>query len=83
MENAEGILDILAKSGVNPSSETYRLIICGYIRQGNLEKVNDLMKSYELRGIKFSDRDYLSIIYEFAINNYEYEVDKVFISSAL
>ena len=77
MESAEGILTVMKEGGIEPSSETYTLLMCGYIKNGNLAKVEELFKQCELMEIMFTDKDYFDIIYAYTMHGYENEVDKV------
>ena len=77
MENAEGILNVMKESGLEPSSETYTILICGFIRNKNLEGVEKVLKQCEEADIMFSDRDYFDMVYTLAMNGYDDEIDKV------
>ncbi len=77
MERAEGILNVMKQGGINPNSESYSLLICGYIKNGNLKRAADLLKECELREYLFSDKDYFDIMYTFGKYGHEKEMDEV------
>lgn len=77
MKNAEAVLDILDQAGIKPSSETYCHLICGHIKQGNLQKLDELLLYCDQQGITLTDTDYFNIIHSLAINNLDYEINKV------
>lgn len=81
MASAEGILTVMQEGGIQPSSETYALLMCGYIRNGNLEKVEELFKKCELMEIMFSDNNYFDVIYEYTLHGYDDQVDQVILSA--
>lgn len=77
MKNAEAVLSILDQAGIKPSSETYCHLICGYIKQGNLQKLDELLLYCDQQSIKFTDTDCFNIIHSLAVNNFDHEIDKV------
>lgn len=77
MKSAEGILNIMKDAGIEPTSETYTLLTCGYIKTGNMSKVDELLNLCESKDIVFTNKDYFDIIYAYAVHGYENEVDKV------
>lgn len=81
MESAEGILTVMKDAGVEPSSETYAFLICGFIQQGNFERVEELIRLCETKDIALSNNDYFDMIYACAIHGHENEIDKVGCSS--
>lgn len=38
-ESAKGIINIMRQSGINPDSETYKLLATGYVKSGTLEDI--------------------------------------------
>lgn len=77
MKGAENMLNIIKQAGIQPSSETFALLICGYIKHHNLEKADELIQKCELDGIAFTDKNYLDMIHAYAISGYVDEIDKV------
>lgn len=75
MENAESIFNVMKQAGIDPTAETYTILICGYIKQNNLEKVKSILNECELNDVHFIDKDYLEIIYHLAL--YNHDVDEV------
>lgn len=75
MESAEGILAVMKQAGIDPSAEAFTILICGYIKQGNLDKVEEVLKQCEESDIYFIDKDYLEIMYNLALHNYD--IDQV------
>lgn len=68
MKSAEHIVEIMQQADIDPTAETYTLLINGYIKEGNMNKVEELMKHCEMHEISFSDRDYLEMALHLAMN---------------
>lgn len=77
MKGAENMLNIIQQAGIQSSSETFAVLICGYIKHHNLKKVDELLRKCELDGIAFTDKDYLAIIHAYAVSGYINEIDEV------
>lgn len=75
MKSAENTYNTMKQTGIEPSSETYTILICGYIKQGDLDKVDSTLKQCEEGNVHFTNTDYLEILYNLAI--YNHNVDKV------
>lgn len=75
VKNAEDVLDSMKEAGINPSAETYTVLICGHIKQGNVEKVDSVLLSCEETDICFASKDYYEIIY--CLTLFNRNVDKV------
>lgn len=77
MESAEGILHVMNQAKIEPTSETYAFLICGYIKEKNLDKVNSILNDCESHEILFNDSENFNIVYAFAVNGFEAEIDEV------
>jgi len=77
MESAEGILNLMKESNLEPSSYTYTLLASGYAKKGDIEKVIEVLDICENKDIYLTDREYLDIIYALVINGHSDKVDQV------
>lgn len=77
MKSAEENIEVMKQAGVEPTSESYSILIGGYIKQGNLEKAEELLKQCEAKDYLLSEKDYFDILYAYAKHGYVDEVDKV------
>lgn len=75
MESAEGILSVMKQAGIHPTPETYTILVCGYINEGNLDKVNSILQECEEKEVIFIDKDYLEMIYHMSVK--DLEIDEV------
>lgn len=75
MQSAEGVLSTMKQVGIEPSVETYTILICGHIKQGDLQKVDSILKHCEETDICFTNKDYYEMVYCLALFNHD--VDKV------
>lgn len=75
MKSAEDTLSTMKKVGIEPSAETYTVLICGYLKQGNLDKVDSILKHCQETNIYFTSKDYCEMIYCSALFNHD--VDEV------
>lgn len=79
MESAEGVLNVMKESNLEPSSDTYTLLASGYAKKGDIAKIIDVLEKCENNEIILSDKEYLDIIYSLAINGHGDKIDQVHI----
>lgn len=77
MESATGIMTVMQQAGLEPSTETYKTLICGYSKCGDLNAVRRVLDECTSKQVYFMDRDYMDIIYELAVNNHPAIIDEV------
>lgn len=71
MESARGILSVMQQAGLEPSADTYTILLCGYAKTGDIEKINELLEEADAKELYLLDNDYLDIIYSLATNNHD------------
>ncbi|XP_065215836.1 leucine-rich PPR motif-containing protein, mitochondrial-like isoform X2 [Planococcus citri] len=69
MGSAEEILNIMRQAGQKPSPETYTLLACCYVAQGNMNKVKSILEDCEKRDIPLSVKDYMDIVYQMSLKD--------------
>lgn len=79
MESAEGILGMMKTAGLEPSNETYTTLLCGYGKEGNIDKINSVLEICDKNDIYLLDRDILEIVYSLAVNGHEKFVDPLLV----
>lgn len=77
MESAEGVLDVMKESKLEPLSDTFTILASGYAKKGDIEKVVEIFDTCEGKEIYFSDKEYLDVVYSLAINGHGDKVDQV------
>lgn len=77
MQSAEGVLNVMKESNLEPTSDTYTLLASGYAKNGDIAKVVDVLDTCETKEIYFSDKEYLDIVYSLAINGHGDKIDHV------
>lgn len=77
MESAEGVLNVMKESNLEPSSDTYTLLASGYAKKGDIARVVDVIDTCENKEIYLSDKDYLDIVYALVISGHGDKVDQV------
>lgn len=77
MVSAEGILNVMKQANIEPTGESYAQLVCGYIKEGNIEKAKEILQSCEARDTMFTDKEYFDIIFSMAKHGFENEVDQV------
>lgn len=63
--------------GIEPSSETYLNLLCGYAKAGKITEIRKIMSDCESKDIIFLDKDILEIVYTLAINNHFEYIDEI------
>lgn len=79
MESAEGVLNVMKESNLEPSSDTYTLLASGYAKKGDIAKITSILENCESKEMPLSDKDHLDIIYSLAINGHGDKIDQVHI----
>lgn len=77
MESAEGVLDVMNESKLEPSSDTYTILASGYAKTGNIQKINEIINICESKEIYLNDKDFLEIVYSLAVSGHGKEIDQV------
>jgi len=77
MESAEGVLNVMKESNLEPTSDTYTLLASGYAKNGDIAKVVDVLDTCDNNEINLSDKEYLDIVYSLAINGHGDKIDQV------
>lgn len=77
MESAEGILAVMKQASLDPSSETYCTLMCGYAERGDQAAIERLINDCKVKDVLLSDKDLLEIAYAAAINGHDQLVDEV------
>lgn len=77
MESAEGVLNVMKESNLEPTSDTYTLLASGYAKNGDLAKIVDVLDTCDNKEIYLSDKEYLDIVYSLAINGHGDKIDQV------
>lgn len=77
MESAEGVLNIMKESNIEPSSETYTLLASGYAKMGDIKKIVEIIELCNNKEINLSDKEYLDIIYALTISGYGDKTEQV------
>ena len=80
MESAAGILNVMKQANIDPSSETYTVLMCGYAKRGDMESINKVMESSKAAGINLFDKDILEVVYTLAVNGHGALLDEVIFS---
>lgn len=76
MESAEGVLNVMKESNLEPTSDTYTLLASGYAKNGDIAKVVDVLDTCDNNEINLSDKEYLDIVYSLAINGHGDKIDR-------
>lgn len=77
MESAEGILNVMKESNLEPLSDTYTLLASGYAKKGDITKILNLIKVCESKEISLNNKEKLDIIYSLAVNGHGDQIDQV------
>lgn len=77
MESAEGMLSVMKQANLEPSSDTYTTLMCGYAGRGDKAALERLIKDCKLKDILISDKDFLEVVCAAAINGHVDLVDEV------
>lgn len=77
MESAEGVLNVMKKSNLEPLSDTYTLLSSGYAKKGDISKVLSLLEVCESKEIHLNNKEYLDIVYSLAVNGHSDQIDQV------
>jgi len=77
MESAEGVLNVMKESNLEPTSDTYTLLASGYAKNGDIGKVVDVLDICDNKEIYLNDREYLDIVYSLAINGHGDKIEQV------
>jgi len=77
MESAEGVLNVMKESNLEPTSDTYTLLASGYAKNGDISKVIDVLDTCDNKEIYLSDKEYLDIVYSLAVNGHGDKIDQV------
>jgi len=77
MESAEGVLNVMKESNLEPTSDTYTLLASGYAKNGDIGKVIDVLDTCDSKEIYLSDKEYLDIVYSLAVNGHGDKIDQV------
>lgn len=77
MVSAADILSVMRQAGLQPSADTYKELICGYAKHGDIESVTRTITECQTNNIHLLDTDYLSVINALAINGHSEHVDSV------
>lgn len=77
MESAEGVLNVMKESSLEPTSETYTLLSSGYAKKGDIEKVVEVLNTCDRKEINLSDKEYLDIVFALATNGHGNQIDQV------
>ncbi|XP_014665082.1 PREDICTED: leucine-rich PPR motif-containing protein, mitochondrial-like [Priapulus caudatus] len=70
MESAAGILDIMRNAQLEPSSDTYTALLCGYAENGDIANINKYIEDAEKRATYLGDKDLLDVMFTLAINGH-------------
>lgn len=46
MENAKGVMRVMSQAGLEPDSETYRALLCGYAKHGLSEEILSTLSKF-------------------------------------
>jgi len=77
MESAEGILNVMKESNLDPTSDTYTLLASGYAKNGDIAKIINVLDTCENKEIYLSDKEYLDIVYSLSVNGHGNKVEEV------
>jgi len=77
MENAEGVLNVMKESNIEPSSDTYTFLASGYAKKGDMEKIIEIFDICENKEIYLNNKEYLDIVYALAINGQINDINQV------
>lgn len=77
MKSAEGILGVMKQASLEPSNETYTVLLCAYAKAGDKEALQRLITDCKLKDVLLADRDVLEVAYTAAVNNQDHLVDDV------
>lgn len=77
MESAQGILNVMKESNLEPTSDTYTLLSTGYAKKGDITKIVEILDICDGKEIYLSDKEYLDIIYALATNGHGNQIDQV------
>ena len=74
-KSAMAILDLMVSKGIEPSSDTYMKILCGFAKIGEIQKIREFMDECEKKDITFLNTEILELIYTLAIHNHHKFID--------
>ena len=78
MDDADNIIDIVAKVDQDSLSAVYSTLVVEYIRKGNVDKALNIFDT-SLGKHKYKLNEYFDVLVELAVHNYEKEFHRVHI----
>jgi len=77
IESAAGIISVMSQAGLEPSADTYTILLCGFARKGDIDSINKYIESCEEKEIHLLDKDFLEIVHALAINGHEDKIESI------
>jgi leucine-rich PPR motif-containing protein len=77
MESAASILNVMKQANVEPSAETYTVLMCGHAKRGDIDSIKHIMEDCKTANIHLFDKDILEVVYTLAINSHYGHIDEV------
>lgn len=77
IESAEGVLNLMKESNLEPSSDTYTLLASGCAKKGDIAKVIDILDTCDNKDIYINNKEYLDIVYSMATGGHDSKIDQV------
>lgn len=81
MESAYKVLDVMKESGLEPSPETYTVLMVSYAEHGNIEGLNSVLEECAAADLHPHDRDLMEVILALSVKGHKEHVPQVCIIS--
>lgn len=77
LESAEGVLNLMKESNLEPLSDTYSLLASGFAKKGDIKKILEIIETCNKKDINLNDKEYLDIVYSLAISGHSDKISHV------
>lgn len=77
MDSARGVLGVMQGAGLEPSSETYTVLLVGLAEHGDMEGINATLAECEAADIVLHDRELMEVVYALAVKGHDGFVTEV------
>lgn len=77
MRSAADLLTVMRQAGLEPSADTYKELLCGYAKHGDMDSITKTLSECKSNNIQLLDTDYLDIINSLANNGHSEHIETV------
>lgn len=77
MDSARGVLGVMQGAGLEPSSETYTVLMVGLAEHGDMEGIEATLAECGAADIFLHDRELMEVIYALAVKGHDGSVTEV------